>query len=167
MEETPAYPHIPYGQGDFRRIRLNRWLYVDKTRFLRRLEQEHYAFLIRPRRFGKTVWVSLLENYYDRFWAGDFDATFAGTDIGQDPTEERSRYVTLRFNFSMVNDKLETLEREFEIHCLTRSWRARWSGIPTCFPKWRCSASWRRRPSPASSGGCSATSATTVSRCTC
>ena len=118
MEETPAYPHIPYGQGDFRRIRLNRWLYVDKTRFLRRLEQEHYAFLIRPRRFGKTVWVSLLENYYDRFWAGDFDATFAGTDIGQDPTEERSRYVTLRFNFSMVNDKLETLEREFEAYCL-------------------------------------------------
>ena len=119
MDETPAYPHIPYGQGDFRRIRLNRWLYVDKTRFLRRLEQEHYAFLIRPRRFGKTLWVSLLENYYDRFWAGDFDATFAGTDIGKDPTEERSRYVTLRFNFSMVNDKLETLEREFETHCHT------------------------------------------------
>ena len=118
VEETPAYPHIPYGQGDFRRIRLRRWLYVDKTRFLRRLEQEHYAFLIRPRRFGKTVWVSLLENYYDRFWAGDFDATFAGTDIGQDPTEERSRYVTLRFNFSAVDDKLATLEREFEAYCL-------------------------------------------------
>ena len=58
-------------------------------------------------------------NYYDRFWADDFDATFAGTDIGQDPTEEHSRYVTLRFNFSMVKDKLETLEREFEIHCHT------------------------------------------------
>ena len=118
MDETPAYPHIPYGQADFRRIRLRRWLYVDKTRFLRRLEQEHYAFLIRPRRFGKSLWVSLLENYYDRFWADDFDATFAGTDIGQDPTEERSRYVTLRFNFSMINDKLETLEREFETYCM-------------------------------------------------
>ncbi|MCY4374766.1 MAG: AAA family ATPase [Spirochaetaceae bacterium] len=82
MDETPAYPQIPYGQADFRRIRLRRWLHVDKTRFLRRLEQEHYAFLIRPRRFGKSLWVSLLENYYDRFWAGDFDATFAGTDIG-------------------------------------------------------------------------------------
>ncbi len=119
MDEAPAYPHIPYGQGDFRRIRLNRWLYVDKTRFLRRLEQEHYAFRIRPRRFGKTLWVSLLENYYDRFWAGDFDATFAGTDIGRRPTEERSRYVTLRFNFSMVSDKLETLEQRFEGHCHT------------------------------------------------
>ena len=118
MDETPAYPHIPYGQADFRRIRLNRWLYVDKTRFLRRLEQEHYAFLIRPRRFGKSLWISLLENYYDRFWADDFDATFAGTDIGRDPTGEQSRYVTLRFNFSAVNDKLETLEREFEAYCL-------------------------------------------------
>ena len=118
MDEAPVYPHIPYGQSDFRRVRLNRWLYVDKTRFLRRLEQEHYAFLIRPRRFGKSLWVSLLENYYDRFWAGDFDATFAGTDIGREPTEGRSRYVTLRFDFSTVNDKLETLEREFETYCM-------------------------------------------------
>ena len=119
MDEASAYPHIPYGQGDFRRIRLRHWLYVDKTRFLRRLEREDYVFLIRPRRFGKTLWVSLLENYYDRFWADDFDATFAGTEIGQHPTGERSRYVTLRFNFSMVNAKLETLEREFETHCHT------------------------------------------------
>ena len=119
MDTVPVHPRIPYGQADFRRIRLNRWLYVDKTRFLRRLEQQYYVFLIRPRRFGKSLWVSLLENYYDRFWAGDFDATFAGTDIGRDPTEERSRYVTLRFNFSMVSDKLETLEQRFEGHCYT------------------------------------------------
>ena len=113
----PAYPRIPYGEADIKRIRLNRWLYVDKTRFLRRLEQERYAFLIRPRRFGKSLWVSLLENSYDRFWGRDFEAVFAGTDIGRNPTEERSRYVVLRFNFSMVNDKLETLEREFETYC--------------------------------------------------
>ena len=119
MDTVPVHPRIPYGQADFRRIRLNRWLYVDKTRFLRRLEQAYYVFLIRPRRFGKSLWVSLLENYYDRFWAGDFDATFAGTDIGREPTKERSRYVTLRFNFSMVSDKLETLEQRFEGHCYT------------------------------------------------
>ena len=83
----------------FRRIRRNRWLYVDKTRFLRRLEDERYAFLIRPRRFGKSLWASVLENYYDRFWADGFDATFAGTDVGRAPTGEQSRYVTLRFDF--------------------------------------------------------------------
>ena len=61
--------------------------------------------------------MSLLENYYDRFWAERFDATFAGTDVGQHPTGEQSRYVVLRFDFSAVNDTLETLEREFETYC--------------------------------------------------
>ncbi len=118
MDVVPIHPRIPYGQSDFRRIRLNRWLYVDKTRFLRRLEREDYVFLIRPRRFGKSLWVSLLENYYDRWWGHEFDATFSGTDIGRNPTAEHHRYVVLRFDFSMVNDKLETLEREFETYCM-------------------------------------------------
>ena len=118
MSTPPAHPRIPYGEADFRRIRLNRWLYVDKTRFLRLPEDERYAFLIRPRRFGKSLWASVLENYYDRFRADGFDATFLGTDIGQSPTGEQSRYVTLRFDFSTVNDALETLEREFETYCL-------------------------------------------------
>ena len=118
VDEAPAHPRIPYGESDFRRIRLRRWLYVDKTRFLRRLEQESYAFLIRPRRFGKSLWVSLLENYYDRWWGHEFDAVFAGTDIGLNPTPERHRYVVLRFDFSAVNDKLETLEGEFETYCM-------------------------------------------------
>ena len=167
VSTPPTHPRIPYGEADYRRIRLKRWLYVDKTRFLRRLEeQERYAFLIRPRRFGKSLWVSLLENYYDRFWADDFEATFAGTDIGQDPTGEQSRYVTLRFNFSMVNDKLETLEREFE-PTATRSCRGHWSGIPTCFPKRCCSGSSRRPPSAPSLGCCFGTRATMTSRCTC
>ena len=135
VSTPPTHPRIPYGEADFRRIRLNRWLYVDKTRFLRRLEeQERYAFLIRPRRFGKSLWVSLLENYYDRFWADDFEATFAGTDIGQHPTGEQSRYVTLRFNFSAVNDKLETLEREFETYCMIEL-RGRLRRHPDLFPE--------------------------------
>ncbi len=119
VDEVPAYPRIPYGQADFRRIRLRKWLYVDKTRFLRRLEREDYVFLIRPRRFGKSLWVSLLENYYDRWWGHEFDATFADTDIGRNPTDDRHRYVVLRFNFSMVDDALETLEERFEGHCHT------------------------------------------------
>ena len=111
------WPRIPYGEADFRRIRLNRWLYVDKTRFVRTLEEERYVFFIRPRRFGKTCWLSLLENYYDRRWAHEFDTVFAGTDLGREPTAERHRYVVLRFNFSMVNDALPRLERSFETYC--------------------------------------------------
>ena len=112
-----TYPRIPYGEADFRRIRLNRWLYVDKTRFVRRLEDERYVFFIRPRRFGKSCWLSLLENYYDRRWADEFEAVFGGTDIGREPTTERHRYVVLRFDFSMVRSKLSTLEGEFEAYC--------------------------------------------------
>ena len=111
------WPRIPYGEADFRRIRLNRWLYVDKTRFVRTLEDERYVFFIRPRRFGKTCWLSLLENYYDRRWAHEFDTVFAGTDLGREPTTERHRYVVLRFNFSAVNDALPRLERSFETYC--------------------------------------------------
>ena len=111
------YPRIPYGEADIRRIRLKGWLYVDKTRFLRRLEEESYAFLIRPRRFGKSLWVSVLENYYDRTRADEWHAVFDGTDIGRQPTEDRSRYVILRFNFSAFDDTLETLRERFEAYC--------------------------------------------------
>ena len=118
MSPMTAYPRIPYGVANFKAIRLEKRLYVDKTRFLRELENEDYAVLIRPRRFGKTCWVSLLENYYDRTRADDFEAVFSGTDIGADPTANRSRYVILRFNFSAFDDTLETLRERFETYCL-------------------------------------------------
>ena len=115
----PDYPRIPYGWADFRAIRLEGRLYVDKTRFLRRLEEERYVFLIRPRRFGKSCWVSLLENYYDRNRAGEFDALFGGTDVGRRPTDDRHRYVVLRFDFSVFDDAPETLRERFETYCDT------------------------------------------------
>ena len=115
----PDYPRIPYGWADFRAIRLEGRLYVDKTRFLRRLEEERYVFLIRPRRFGKSCWVSLLENYYDRNRAGEFEALFGGTDVGRRPTDDRHRYVVLRFDFSVFDDAPETLRERFETYCDT------------------------------------------------
>ena len=111
------YPRIPYGMGSFERIRTQGLLYVDKTRFVRPLEDHRHAFFIRPRRFGKTCWVALLECYYDRNRAQRFDTLFAGTDIGADPTPDRSRYVVLRFNFSAFDSRLATLEERFELYC--------------------------------------------------
>ena len=93
----PDYPRIPYGWADFRAIRLDGRLYVDKTRFLRRLEEERYVVLTRPRRFGKSCWVSVLENYYDRNRAGEFEALFGGTDVRRRPTDDRHD-VTSGFN---------------------------------------------------------------------
>ena len=112
-----SYPRIPYGWANFRAIRLENRLYVDKTRFVHALEEERYAFFIRPRRFGKTCWVSLLENYYDRRGADEFEAIFGGTHLGGHPTENRHRYVVLRFNFSAFKNALETLEYHFEEYC--------------------------------------------------
>ena len=116
---TAPWPRIPYGEASFRRIRVNGWLYVDKTRYLRPLEDERYVFFIRPRRFGKSCWLSLLECYYGRHWAHEFETLFGDTDVGRAPTAERGRYVVVRFNFSAFNDKLETLEERFEGYCFT------------------------------------------------
>ena len=113
-----AFPQIPYGWADFEAMRLERCLYVDKTRFLHQLERERFAFLIRPRRFGKSCWVSLLESYYDRNRSDRFETLFAGTEIGRQPTGNRHRYVILRFDFSAFDDTLETLRERFETYCL-------------------------------------------------
>ncbi len=112
-----AFPQIPYGWADFEAIRTERCLYVDKTRFLHELERVRYAFLIRPRRFGKSCWVSLLANYYDRTRADRFEALFTGTEIGRQPTANRHRYVILRFDFSAFDDTPETLRDRFEYYC--------------------------------------------------
>ena len=115
-----TYPQIPYGWADFEAIRTEGCLYVDKTRFLHELENERNAFLIRPRRFGKSCWVSLLENYYDRNRADRFEPLFAGTDVGRRPTPNRHRYVILRFDFSAFDDTLETLRERFETYCFIK-----------------------------------------------
>ena len=128
-----AFPQIPYGWADFEAMRLERCLYVDKTRFLHELENERYALLIRPRRFGKSCWVSLLENYYDRNRADRFESLFAGTDIGRRPTANRHRYVILRFDFSAFDDTPETLRERFETYCHTM-FRAALERNPDLFP---------------------------------
>ena len=115
-QRTP-FPAIPYGRAYFRGIRLEGCLYVDKTRFLHALEQERFVFFIRPRRFGKTCWLSMLESYYDRNQADDFERVFGGLDICRQPTPNRGRYVVVRFNFSTFGNDPANLEREFDEYC--------------------------------------------------
>ncbi len=112
-----SYPVIPYGVSDFGGLRRHNMMYVDKTRFIRELERRRHAFFIRPRRFGKSLWVSVLECYYDRTRADGFDEVFGGTDIAANPTPSRSRYVVLRFDFSVVRAQPSDLEEEFAEHC--------------------------------------------------
>ena len=113
------FPPIPYGMADFSAIRGEGFLYVDKTRFLRDLENERHVFLLRPRRFGKSCWVSILQHYYDRARKDRFERLFTGLDIGNDPTANRSQYAVLRLNFSAVGKDISILQENFEAHCDT------------------------------------------------
>ncbi|MCK7576821.1 MAG: AAA family ATPase [Chromatiales bacterium] len=58
---------------------------------------------LRPRRFGKSLWLSTLENYYDLARADDFERLFGGLKIGQNPTPLHNRYFVLKLNFSVVD----------------------------------------------------------------
>ena len=119
MSPTPDtdFPEVPYGRADFKGIRMDGALYVDKTRFIRPLERQRYVLFIRPRRFGKTCWLSMLECYYGHAERESFEAVFAGTDIGASPTTGRSRYLVLRFNFSGMDAPLDAMEERFEECC--------------------------------------------------
>ena len=145
---TAPWPRIPYGEASFRRIRVNGWLYVDKTRYLRPLEEERYVFFIRPRRFGKSCWLALLECYYGRHWAHELDDLFGSTDVGRVPTADRGRYVIVRFDFSAIDDKLETLEERFQEYCFIKL-RHALERHPDLFPE----AALRRIFSPAAIDG--------------
>ena len=109
---------LPYGISDFPRIMREDYYYVDKTRFIEALErQPPYLFLIRPRRFGKSLFLAMLEAYYSIDYADRFEELFGKLYIGQHPTKWHNRYMVLRFNFSEVSSKLETVERSFCEYC--------------------------------------------------
>ena len=109
---------LPYGISDFPRVMREDYYYVDKTRFIEMLErQPPYLFLIRPRRFGKSLFLAMLEAYYSIDYADRFGELFGELYIGQHPTERHNRYMVLRFNFSEVSSKLETVERSFSEYC--------------------------------------------------
>ena len=112
--EIQRLKHIPYGKTDFNDFREKNLYYVDKTRFIRDLEEKGYfLFLIRPRRFGKSLFLAILEAYYDIAFKDRFDSLFSGTDIHQNPTKEKSSYMILKLNFSAVTPDISTVEESF------------------------------------------------------
>jgi Predicted AAA-ATPase/PD-(D/E)XK nuclease superfamily len=94
---------IPYGMSDFGQIRAEGFFYADKTPFLPVLEAgyRHVVFL-RPRRFGKSTLVSMLEHYYDLGRRDRWDALFGGLWVHEHPTAEQSAYLVLTLDFSSV-----------------------------------------------------------------
>jgi hypothetical protein len=107
---------LPYGNSDFYDIRTEHFFYVDKTMYIEKLEQLNakYLFFIRPRRFGKSLFLSMLENYYDLNKKDDFARLFGDLYIGKHPTERRNQYFILYLDFSGLNTSGRVeLERTF------------------------------------------------------
>ncbi|KHO61179.1 ATPase AAA [Thermoanaerobacter sp. YS13] len=104
---------IPYGMSNFRAMREEGYLYVDKTMYIEKIENlnSKYLFFIRPRRFGKSLFLSTLENYYDINNEKDFEKLFGDLYIGKKPTKLKNSYMILKLNFSGLDtgnrDRLE------------------------------------------------------------
>ena len=112
-----ATKKIPYGISDFQAVSLDNFYYVDKTRFIKEIEDSpRFLFLIRPRRFGKSLWLNMLKMYYDINAREQFDALFGQYYIGKHPTPEHNSYLILSFNFAQVNPDPEVLLQSFEEH---------------------------------------------------
>ncbi len=95
---------FPYGIADFRAIRNEGYFYVDRTDRIPLIEAAGKQWLfLRPRRFGKSLWLSTLENYYDLARADDFARLFGGLKIGRNPTPLHNQYVVLKLNFSVID----------------------------------------------------------------
>ena len=122
---------ILYGVADYAQIRRKNGWFIDRTAKIRDLEQTVYAMFLRPRRFGKSLLLSVLEAYYDVAYAGRFEEFFAGTDIGTNPTEERGKYLILKFDFSAVKKSPSEVQTDFNdyssrcCNAFARNYRAR------------------------------------------
>ena len=94
---------FPYAIRDFEKIIDGGYLYVDRTHHIRFVEEWGYELLfMRPRRFGKSLWLSTLMNYYDVAKSDDFERLFGHLSIGQDPTPFHNAYMVMRWDFANV-----------------------------------------------------------------
>jgi hypothetical protein len=109
---------LPLGIADFARIARENYYYVDKTMFIPRLEMaSSYLFIVRPRRFGKSLLLSMLKAYYDVNMKDKFDEWFGQLWIGSHPTQYRNSYAVLHLDFSQVTGTIDELSFRFNEYC--------------------------------------------------
>ena len=120
MTYSQADITVPYAVANFAEIRHKGYYYVDKTNYIPLLERYKAPVFLRPRRFGKSLLVSMLAHYYDRNMATQFKDLFGGTWIGEHPTNEHNQYLVVRYDFSTtsVASKKEDIEKNFNaVNC--------------------------------------------------
>ena len=94
---------IPYGVSRFEQVRGENLYYVDKTMYLPLLEDvNNYLFLIRPRRFGKSVFVSMMQDYYDIAKADKFDTLFGDLWIKKHPTKLKNSFQMMKLIYPLL-----------------------------------------------------------------
>ena len=100
---------LPYGISNYEELVEDGYYYVDKTIYIERLENlaEKRILFLRPRKFGKTLFTSTLENYYDFKKADKFEKLYGNTYIGKHPTKLKNSYHILKFNFSGIDTENE------------------------------------------------------------
>ena len=105
---------VPYGVSDFANVIEQNQYYVDKTMFIPELEkQPSNLFFVRPRRFGKSIFLSMLYSYYDCSQSDDFQKLFGNLWIGQHPTPLQGKYQVLFLDFSQITGNIDKLEDKF------------------------------------------------------
>ncbi|MCP4405602.1 MAG: AAA family ATPase [bacterium] len=109
---------FPYGLCDFKKIVTPGYIYCDRTDYIPLLEQGSYQLFLRPRRFGKSLLLSMLLNYYDIAKTEQFDALFGHLKIGRQPTLSHNTYFVLQWDFSCVDPSgdAQTIKRSLYNH---------------------------------------------------
>jgi len=104
---------IPYGLSDYKDIIERGCYFIDKTPYIEKLENlnESYQIFLRPRRFGKSLFLSMLHYYYDSYYKDKFEFLFKDSYIYNHPTPEKNRYLIMRFDFSGID--IHNLEESF------------------------------------------------------
>ena len=111
---------IPYGMANFASVRERDCYFVDKTHLIPEFEKANaFFFFIRPRRFGKSLTLSMLKYYYDINRADQFEKLFGGLYIGGNPTEERNSYLIIDLDFSIIDGTLGNYKGSMDAHCNT------------------------------------------------
>ena len=111
------FKRIPYGISSFKQVQEEGLYLVDKTMFFERMEQAgHFLFLVRPRRFGKSLFLNMLEAYYDINEKDNFQELFKGLYVADHPTEWRNKFQVLHLDFSQVGSEVERLDDSFNFY---------------------------------------------------
>ena len=111
------FKRIPYGISSFKQVREEGLYLVDKSMFFEQLELAgNFFYIVRPRRFGKSLFLNMLEAYYDINEKDNFDKLFAGLYVADHPTGNRNKYLVIHLDFSQIQGDVDLIAENLNIY---------------------------------------------------